>query len=406
MRLLQIGNMFPPHHLGGAELIWHSAVQQARSAGHRVRILTSTHREEALDPTIAEDPEIARTLRWYWRDHEFPRYSAAARLAIELHNRRILAAALRDFNPDAVIHWSFGGMSLSLLEQVRRSGRPAVAVLLDDWLVYAPRVDGWQRGWRRFGRLAALAPGIGPARRVDLAGIARLVFMSAALREHAVAAGLEVAGSPVRYRGVDPGLFEARPPRPNWGGRLICVGRVEARKGVEIAIAALGLLPETTSLQILGPAQPAYRAELDRLIASRRLGDRVEFSHCGRDRVGAAIAAADALLFPVQWEEPWGLVPLEAMASGTPVIAAATGGGREYLRDGDNALVYADKPSDRADPARLAAAVRRLADGPALRSALHAGGLATVARFDVADFNAAILTEVEVEVAITIAAQS
>ncbi len=55
----------------------------------------------------------------------------------------------------------------------------------------------------------------------------------------------------------------------------------------------------------------------------------------------AELAAADALLFPVQWEEPWGLVPLEAMASGTPVVATGTGGSGEYLRDGDNCLVYA-----------------------------------------------------------------
>ena len=47
-------------------------------------------------------------------------------------------------------------------------------------------------------------------------------------------------------------------------------------------------------------------------------------------------AAADVVVFPVQWNEPWGLVPLEAMSVGRPVVASGTGGSAEYLRDGEN----------------------------------------------------------------------
>ena len=55
----------------------------------------------------------------------------------------------------------------------------------------------------------------------------------------------------------------------------------------------------------------------------------------------------DAVLFPVRWDEPWGLVPLEAMGSGCPVVATGRGGSGEYLRDGENCLLVPP-----ADPAR------------------------------------------------------
>ena len=78
---------------------------------------------------------------------------------------------------------------------------------------------------------------------------------------------------------------------------------------------------------------------------------------------------SDAVLFPSRWAEPFGLVPLEAMARGVPVIATGTGGSVTYLRDGINTL-----PVPPADPAAMAAAVRRLAADPALRHRLTTAG--------------------------------
>jgi glycosyltransferase involved in cell wall biosynthesis len=103
----------------------------------------------------------------------------------------------------------------------------------------------------------------------------------------------------------------------------------------------------------------------------------------------AAVAAlyreADAVLFPVRWEEPWGLVPLEAMASGCPVLATGRGGSAEYLRDGENCLL-----APVGDPAALAASVRRLATDADLRERLRAGGLATAAGHGEERFHQAI----------------
>ena len=87
------------------------------------------------------------------------------------------------------------------------------------------------------------------------------------------------------------------------------------------------------------------------------------------------------MLFPSVWDEPWGLVPLEAMAVGRPVVASGVGGTREYLEDGVNALTVPP-----ADPEAIVSAVRRLATDPALREQLRRGGAETAARFRYADF--------------------
>jgi glycogen synthase len=91
-----------------------------------------------------------------------------------------------------------------------------------------------------------------------------------------------------------------------------------------------------------------------------------------REELPARYAAADAVLFPVRWREPWGVVPLEAMGVGRPVVATGRGGSGEYLRDGENALLF-----DAEDPAALAARVERLASDEMLRARLRAGGLET-----------------------------
>jgi glycogen synthase len=110
----------------------------------------------------------------------------------------------------------------------------------------------------------------------------------------------------------------------------------------------------------------------------------------GRAELREIYCSADALLFPVRWEEPWGLVPLEAMACGCPVIATGRGGSAEYLRDGENCVLTRD-----GDPAALADAVRRLAAARVLRDRVRKGGLATAARYTVDAFTRSVERHLE-----------
>jgi glycosyltransferase involved in cell wall biosynthesis len=378
--------MYPPHHLGGYELIWRGAVGHLRASGHELRILTTGYRNAAPDPAIPEDPDCHRELGWYWRDHRFPRLGPGARMRLERGNLATLQRHLDGWSPDLVAWWPMGGMSMSMLEHVRRSGPPAVAVVMDDWPIYGPLVDAWQRplrGHRRRGRLAERLTGI-----PTLGGLgecAAWTFISDSQRRHVERAVGPLPGARVAHAGVDGRLFRPAPEHP-WRWRLLYCGRIDPRKGIDLAVASLAHLPPEATLRVVGDGDPEHRAELERLARDLDVAARVSFERVPRDRLADLFAEHDALLFPVRWNEPWGLVPLEAMAVGTQVVASGRGGSGEYLRDGENCLLA----DPNAGPAALAAAVARLAGDAELRSRLRAGALATAGRYPDTAFAAAV----------------
>ena len=222
----------------------------------------------------------------------------------------------------------------------------------------------------------------------DLAGAARWLFASAYLRESAIDAGLDAEDSPVVHPGVDPAAFPPAPER-EWEGHLLCLGRIDPRKGVATAIRALAELPGAR-LRCVGAGDEAHLAELRELADELGVAERVSFERVAREHVSDLLAESDALVFCVDWPEPFGLVPLEAMATGTPVIATATGGAAEYLEHEGNCLVV--EPDD---PAAVARAATRLGDDPALRARLRAGGFEAAAARTEAGFDAAVRQAIE-----------
>jgi glycosyltransferase involved in cell wall biosynthesis len=226
---------------------------------------------------------------------------------------------------------------------------------------------------------------LGVPTRPGLAAGARWLFISEAVRARAPA----VARAEVARPGVDAAAFPFRAPGP-WAWRLACIGRIEPRKGVAVAVEALAALPEAT-LTVDGPDE-GHRDALEALAGRLGVAARLRFTRTPADRVADAYAAADAVLFPVTWPEPWGLVPLEAMSVGRPVVATGTGGSGEYLRDGENALLAAP-----GDAAALAAAVSRLASDEALRARLVTGGRATAGRLTQEAFQRRVIGALEDE---------
>ena len=81
----------------------------------------------------------------------------------------------------------------------------------------------------------------------------------------------------------------------------------------------------------------------------------------------------DALLFTSEWEEPFALTPLEAMATGMPVIGTTTGGSREIFRHRDNALTYTAGNSE-----ELGERILELTNSPSLRARIAATGQSEV----------------------------
>jgi glycosyltransferase involved in cell wall biosynthesis len=276
-----------------------------------------------------------------------------------------------------------GGMSLSLVERARRAGVPSVACVHDDWLVYGPRVDAWLAtfaGRPRLARATAALTGIPTAFDADALGTC--LFVSETTRRRALAGGArpretQVAPSGIEDRFLEPG------PVTSWRWRLLYVGRIDRRKGIDTAVEAVARLPGEARLTVVGEGEAAELEALREEARAAGVAGRVEFAGARpREELPALYAAHDAILFPVRWDEPWGLVPLEAMGIGRPVVATGQGGSAEYLRHEENALLF-----EAGDPDALAAAVTRLARDDSLRARLRAGGERTARAHTEAVFN-------------------
>lgn len=182
------------------------------------------------------------------------------------------------------------------------------------------------------------------ARKATLVGISRAQLESSAAPSEL--ALVESIPNPVD--------IHTWPLREQKGDYLLWVGRMNADKGPHRAIQAArhaGL-----RLVLAGVIQPGQQAFFDREVAPHVDGERVTFvgEICGA-RKRELFAGARALLMPIRWEEPFGMVMVEALACGTPVIAFREGAAEELVIDGETGFLVDDELA-------MAAAVGRLGE--------------------------------------------
>ncbi|HXB64867.1 MAG TPA: glycosyltransferase family 4 protein [Solirubrobacteraceae bacterium] len=176
--------------------------------------------------------------------------------------------------------------------------------------------------------------------KAALVGISRAQLASAP-------AGLEPVGAipnPIDVR--------AWPLRERKDDYLLWIGRMTAEKGPHRAIAAARAAD--VPLVLAGVIQPGQQAFFDREVAPHIDGEHVRFlGEIGGSVKLAAFAGARALLMPIRWEEPFGMVMVEALACGTPVIAFPEGAARELVCDGQTGFLVEDEQAMGAAIGRL-----------------------------------------------------
>ncbi|HEY0454378.1 glycosyltransferase [Actinophytocola sp.] len=177
--------------------------------------------------------------------------------------------------------------------------------------------------------------------------------------------------------GVDLEQFKPegdRLPKGRYEHRLVAVGRMVPRKGFATAIAALRALPNTELVIAGGPdkrrlAGDEHARFLRSFAESMNVADQVRLvGQVSRTRMPTLLRSADAVVC-TPWYEPFGIVPLEAMGCGVPVVASAVGGLTDTVVDGvTGALVPPRKPR------ALAGALHHLLTHRTLREQLGAAG--------------------------------
>lgn len=387
-RVLCLTSWYPPHHFGGYELSCHDVMTRLADRGHHVEVLTSDHRHPGVsDPAEPGVAAVHRDLRLYFRAGQLWSPSPLERLRVERHNQRALRHALDSCRPDVVAVWHVGAMSLGLLTTSMRSGVPLVHAVSDDWPAYARQLDPWTRACGRLPGLARLVELVTrlPARLPDLDRSGMFCFISEVTRERSRRSPWSFPRSTIVHSGIDGRLFGPTPAgagrgdarRPGDDLRLLYVGRIDERKGIRTILRSLAVLTEA-SLVIDGQSDPSDREALHRWAAKVGVADRVTVQCSDRRDLPEVYRSADVCVFASEWAEPFGLVPLEAMACGVPVVATGVGGSGEFLVDGDNTVLFAA-----GDPDSLAASVRRLIEDPDLRRHIISQGLVCADRFDV-----------------------
>jgi glycosyltransferase involved in cell wall biosynthesis len=397
VKILVLTNLYPPHHAGTYDLRCQSVTESLRLRGHSTLIATSNHglnteqRDEEVHRRLLLNGAFGHPLVTNFRELQ----------TIEQHNNQVLQEAIAEFQPDLVHVWSLRGLSKSLIFALRNSRLPTVYDIADRWLADDLRHDPWLRWWNapgtnlvrsslelagRRNRLDGTAPtrmmrGLdripevyGPPaavanvqpNSVSAFRFDRLYFCSRALKQTTEESGFCVSHGEIIYPGVPVQHFvgEIRPPSAPIK-RLLIVSRLDEQSGVMAAAQALLHARQNkaqVTLSVYGRGESDYVSQLRSFVVQNSLP--VEFltvSNQNRD-LAAIYRQHDALLYPVEWEEPFATVPLEAMACGLPVIGSAIGGARELLRHGENALTFTP-----GDAQELSARIQELQAQPALR---------------------------------------
>jgi len=389
MKILVVTNFYPPHHVGGYELGCRDVVEKLRARGHTLQVLTSNFRHRDIGDPPGET-QVERILQLCTGPGDPP------------HDKRAegakFSAALRRFAPDVVYFWNQGGLCL-WLPFIARWHRKPLAFFLSDTNFVSWRIAAWLMGWagkkpepltpalsplgRGEGEEKNAAPGDGEQRSAPSlpgSGIHRIIralfgktflvrgwpvvrnrtchFCSDFIRQTAAQNGIAVGPNLlVAHWGIEPAQFAA-PPRERWPvRRLLYAGQMIPQKGVHTAIAAFALLAKEPGFEALtfslagGGMHPDYEEKLRALPTQLGVAGGVRFlGRVPRAELPRIYAEHDVLVFPSEWDEPFAITPLEAIASGLAVVGTLTGGSGELFRNRVTAMTFA--AGEAADCAR------------------------------------------------------
>ncbi len=295
MRIAQIAPLFeavPPRRYGGTERVVHWLTEELVAMGHDVTLF-ATGDSVTSARLVPARPRAARFVP------NFEENGAPYTRLLELVRRRA-----HEFD---VLHFHIDFWPLSLFS---RQSTPFLTTLHG-------RMD---RDWVRD--------------IYDLFPEAKLVSVSDAQR--APAPDLGWAGTV--HHGMPEDLLTPRPAPQDY---LAFLGRISPEKGIESAIriaAAAGMRLRIAAK--VGAEDEAYHA---RVVAPLLHGDAVDYvGEIDDAEKPAFLSGAKALLFPIDWPEPFGLVMIEAMACGCPVIAFRRGSVPEVVEHGRTGFIVDD----------------------------------------------------------------
>ena len=394
MRILFLTNFYPPASRGGYEQWCQEVGDGLRARGHEVTILTSAHERDNLK---SPDP------RWVRRELHLEMELASLKNALWFFTRRkkreqenlsLLRETVSDTKPDAILIWGMWNFprSLPALAEALMPER-TVYYMGDYWPTLPSQYENY---WNASPRslitglpkllLKPIARGIVAREEKPRLRLRRVLFPSDFMRKEFAQLGIISTDGRVVFGAVDtaPYLEDRQTSKKHENVSLLYVGRLTHEKGVHTAIEAVTHLVSkhkisNLSLTIVGDGEPGYVDSLHKMVDRASLASFVTFLPTQpKETLPALYRQSDIFLFTSIWQEPFGRVIVEAMASGLAVVGTAVGGAAEMLVHDENSLVF-----EAGDSTSLARALQRLIESPALREKLGSAGRETArSKFD------------------------
>ncbi|MFJ3487674.1 glycosyltransferase family 4 protein [Pseudomonas sp. NPDC090202] len=381
MKILFISSLYSPHIGGGAEIILQRTVEGLQQRGCEVSVLV-TGPDAGLNPETVNGIRVYRAglHNFYWH-FGAKRPGRLARLGWHLRDR--YNGAMRSYvrqvieqeEPQLVVCHNLAGWSVSVWDEITAAGLPIVQVLHDMYLM-CPGSNMFKRGHccqQPCGTCQSFRKGhdARSAQVSAVVGVSSFILDKLQKRGfftnargyvvHNASPYLPVYNSPYKQRQLDLVLRKA-PLRFGYMGTL------SGQKGVRWLIEQFQRLPFDATLQIAGRGQPEDEAAFKALVTSPNI------RFVGYQKPEEFYRQIDVAVVPSMWNEPFGMVAVEACAHSVPVIASRMGGLPEIIQDQLNGLLC--NPDD---PDSLGHAMLRLHQQPELLARLSGQARVSVA---------------------------
>lgn len=335
VRVLMLSWEYPPSAAGGMAAHVDGLAHALQRAGHDIVLITRRVPGTDADSTIGGVRILRADVEMPWLPDDLIAATASGN-----HTLVAISASLGDWRPDLVHAHDWGvAWAADVIAGLHRV--PIVTTF-----------HGTERG-RHGGHLA-------PGLQTDINSVewwqafrSRRVITSTKLLVHDILDGFELDPADVKRipTGIDPAWWETPGPDESApgarSGLVFAWGRVQYEKGFQVLARAVGALRyRVAGLECMIAGRGTYVPELQSQIDINGGGDLIELpGFLSDNQLRAAIHQAGCVVIPSLYE-PFGVVALEALAGGAPLIVADTGGLAELVGGTGSALMFEPGNSD------------------------------------------------------------
>lgn len=379
MKILVLSDFYPPYKGGGHHIQCKVVAEGLAKRGHDVSVLTSWY---GVTGNNGDDKHfrVLKVLPFESARGIKGKYLNIKTGFLGRINYFITRRIVKKINPDIVYVGYIRYISVFPLKAIQSRGISVVYHLGSNLFVQYIKdciLEKYlfKRLWRK------MIFGFYSSKEFDFNN--NMITISEALKKEHIAAGFPESNISVIPRGISPELINNRGRNIHSSNKeqvkILYIGRMIPEKGVHIAISAIGHLVnqldvKNVQFDLFGNGSDAYIENLKNLIQSLKIEKHVKFhGKVDRSQLLKIYQDYDLFLLPSIFREPFGVVLIEAMAKGVPVVATDTGGIPEVITHELNGLLVSP-----ADSIKMAEAIKRLIDNPLLAQEISNNGIKTV----------------------------